>query len=427
MITLYQYIDTHIKKQITEGGMTGHMAHVIDYDEMTCTDLCDLVDRLFTGEIEDITEKVDGTNIQATMNNLGEVVFIRNKSDLNSSRGGMTIDDMARKWADKPSVSKTFVESGKIITKVFEKIGKRFFNPNKLTRRVVNCECVIEGTTNVIPYGEAQVDFHDVWTYVFEDDVWVVKDVSKVGLDKIERACEDILGAQITPQLIVKTTLESEKIRNQYKKDINKLFSSPYQTIKDWKKERFNAWIEDNYQELQTYPDILNILFERWFENNKSTNIRELRKQYSEFADQLNDLDKNRAQDIVRQVCSPLDNLFSKIGNSVINICDGFINKNNKITVITSLQNELKKTIKELRLSEDPKVQSKLLRELDRLQELGGESSINHVEGIVFRYKNKLMKLTGSFAPLNQIIGMKKFNPLSPHGHAPYQIHNRGC
>jgi hypothetical protein len=39
--------------------------------------------------------------------------------------------------------------------------------------------------------------------------------------------------------------------------------------------------------------------------------------------------------------------------------------------------------------------------------QLGGDDSINHAEGIVFNYKGRTMKMTGSFAGLNQIIGLR--------------------
>ena len=88
MINLTQYV------QIFEGGMAQHMQHVIDETDFTCQDLLDLIDDLFGGKISNATEKLDGTNIQASMNNQNEVVLIRNKSELNSERGGMTIQDM---------------------------------------------------------------------------------------------------------------------------------------------------------------------------------------------------------------------------------------------------------------------------------------------------------------------------------------------
>ena len=69
--------------------------------------------------------------------------FIRNKSNLNSELGGMSIQDMADKWADKPSVQNTFLTAGKIITEIFNKLGKKYFNPDADTRKVINCECII--------------------------------------------------------------------------------------------------------------------------------------------------------------------------------------------------------------------------------------------------------------------------------------------
>ena len=105
---------------VVEGGAGGHVSHPFDYDDFTGNDLIDIVKSLFSGEIENIKEKLDGVNLHATMNTDGQVVFIRNKSNLNSELGGMTIQDMADKWADKPSVQNTFLTGGRIITEIFQ-------------------------------------------------------------------------------------------------------------------------------------------------------------------------------------------------------------------------------------------------------------------------------------------------------------------
>ena len=52
---------------IIEGGASGHMKHPYDYTDFTLRDIKGLIRNLFSGKIEDITEKIDGTNIQATM------------------------------------------------------------------------------------------------------------------------------------------------------------------------------------------------------------------------------------------------------------------------------------------------------------------------------------------------------------------------
>jgi hypothetical protein len=44
--------------------------------------------------------------------------------------------------------------------------------------------------------------------------------------------------------------------------------------------------------------------------------------------------------------------------------------------------------------------------ELERLEAIGGVNKIVPKEGIVFVYKGNTLKLTGVFAPINQILGL---------------------
>ena len=126
MYTLQEYIENrYYELVINEGGMGGHMSHPYDYDDLTFGELKDMIEQLFSGGITELKEKLDGTNIQATVNKDGEVVFIRNKGDLNSEKGGMSVEDMAKKWADKPSVAKNYVKAGEVIKKIFLKMAKK--------------------------------------------------------------------------------------------------------------------------------------------------------------------------------------------------------------------------------------------------------------------------------------------------------------
>ena len=40
---------------------------------------------------------------------------------------------------------------------------------------------------------------------------------------------------------------------------------------------------------------------------------------------------------------------------------------------------------------------------------IGGSSAIVPSEGLVFKYKGKIYKFTGAFAPINQILGSLRF------------------
>ena len=116
MLSLLKYV------KIFEGGQAGHMAHPVDYTDFTGNDLNELVDSLFGGKVEQMKEKLDGMNIFATMNNRGDAVFIRNNGDLQSEKGGMSVDDMIEKWATKEHQKQVFSQAGEIITRIFQRV-----------------------------------------------------------------------------------------------------------------------------------------------------------------------------------------------------------------------------------------------------------------------------------------------------------------
>jgi hypothetical protein len=406
MKNLYKYL-----QNVLEGGASGHMAHPYDYTDFTLRDLKGLVRRLFEGRIEDVTEKVDGTNIQATVNKDGEVVFIRNKGNLNSEKGGMSIRDMADKWADKPSVAKTFLQAGEIITQVFSNIPNKFFNPDPETRVIVNCECVVAGKTNIMPYASDAVDFHDLWIYKFNGTEWEQDEVTKKGLEIVAKACEEIDNAQVTPQIIIKTIESSKQKIVDYIKQLDKLFKQEglkeYSTIDDWKKVRFRKECEDSHEWILN-GDGIDVLYNRWFNDDKSTNIKVIKQMYPDNVDELTSLDKKGKKDIVKNVMEPLDTFFIKMGNDVLELCDGIINSGREGEVVEILKKDLEEVVKDVETNGSEESKTKLLNQLKRLE--AGDNKVQALEGIVFRYNGKLMKVTSNFAPINQILGSIKFS-----------------
>jgi hypothetical protein len=399
---------------LIEGGASGHMAHPYDYTEFTLRDLKGLIRNLFSGKIEDITEKIDGTNIQATMNQQGQVVFIRNKTDLNSELGGMTIDDMARKWEAKPSVAKTFLTAGHIITEVFEQIGPKFFNPSDSKKLVLNCECVTEGKTNVLYYNSSQVDFHDIWVYEKnEEGKWENTDVTKTGLDTIQKACEKVDNAQITPKLIIKVQQDSEDILVSFIKKLDRIFKDAnckeQSTVDDWKFSRFLSYCKEHEEWTDWVlksEEGTRLLYRRWFYDDKSVNIKKICELYPEDTNNVRAVDKKEYKQWVASVMEPLDNFFIELGNSIIELCDGILNQDSKAEIVKKLKNDLEDAVSEIELNGDDEANQKMTRQLQRLEGM----ELNASEGIVFRYKGKLMKCTGSFAALNAAVGMIKFN-----------------
>jgi hypothetical protein len=63
-----------------------------------------------------------------------------------------------------------------------------------------------------------------------------------------------------------------------------------------------------------------------------------------------------------------------------------------------------------LKSSNDIKHLDLLQKHLSRIEALGGFEKIVPLEGIVFTYGGNTYKLTGSFAPVNQLLGAYKYS-----------------
>ena len=406
MISLVQYI-TEALQPILEGGAGGHMAHPFDYTDFTANDLIELVDSLFKGKVEHLKEKLDGMNISASMNNDGEIIFIRNNTERNSERGGILLKDLDARWDGKEHQKKVFITAGKIIEQIFPKVGKDFFNPDENHRKIINCECIIAGKTNIMPYAKDRVAFHGYTIWEKGTDkkgnfTWVEKEDVEGHVDELYKAAKGIDEAKPRPDLMIKNLEEGIKFAEKFTKAISKLWEDEgielSKSINDWKKVRFKKfapdWCKDDEQ-----------IFNRLCNGDKSVNLRELKKKYIDHNEELNDLDKKSGKEIIGKIMEPIDNLFLSIGNELLDQLDGFVNSESKDKTIDIVKKDTEDLIKTIEQSDSIEAKDKLEKCMQRLQSLGNK--YNAAEGIVVVWKGRRFKFTGSFAAINGALGTR--------------------
>jgi hypothetical protein len=78
-------------------------------------------------------------------------------------------------------------------------------------------------------------------------------------------------------------------------------------------------------------------------------------------------------------------------------------------SAVQKIRRDVIAAIKQVKRSKDVKKLATLKHQLEKLEAIGGLSSIVPSEGIVFKYKGKTYKFTGAFAPVNQILGLLNF------------------
>ena len=103
---------------------------------------------------------------------------------------------------------------------------------------------------------------------------------------------------------------------------------------------------------------------------------------------------------------------FLKLGAEVLKNVKGFVAGGSK-DIAKALGDHVKtledKKIGSVESDKFKRDMAKLNKNLDRLNAIGGTDAIAPTEGIVFQYKGGTYKLTGTFAPINQIMGIMRF------------------
>ena len=76
---------------------------------------------------------------------------------------------------------------------------------------------------------------------------------------------------------------------------------------------------------------------------------------------------------------------------------------------VQNVRRQVAKAISDVRKGGDLKKLNRMTQQLAKVQAIGGFKTIIPSEGLVFVYKGNTYKLTGAFAPVNQITGMMAF------------------
>ena len=408
-------------KLITEGGAAGHMQHPWDSHELTFMDMKEIVRRALDGRLdieEAVTEKTDGQNIQVTWKN-GQIGFARNKGTVVNP---MTTAELQSKFDNRGPISEAFGEAGNDLQQAFAKIPQDQLNQVFKNGRVfANMEIIYPATRNVIAYEVAVLQFHNLVEY---DETGNIVETDAAGGALIQRIVKDAnADMQNTFQIIPPQQIkmgrvdnfedqeaalinEIDQLRNTYNLQDNNL-------VTDYHKAWWSNIIRTKAQELgYELPDqVLNVLVYRWAFFNKETSLTVLKKMITspEFLTWVLEMDKGEFKRLYKENMEPYESIFLRLGVIVLQNAQNFLALNPS-QAVQQIKTELAELIRELQQSNDVKTLDKLKLELQRIQKLGGFDAIVPSEGIVFIYRGQTFKLTGAFAPVNQILGVLKYS-----------------
>lgn len=385
------------------GGAFGHLSNVFDVD-FSKAKLQDIIRNSLDLKFDTAEIKTDAINLLVSVKN-GKVIAARNKGHLkNYGENAMDLKGIENKFAGREvgvAYGRAMKDLQNAIGKLTTKQQDKIFNNGQ---KWLSIEVIGHGGKNIIDYqGITELRLHGTIEYGPEGTP--IAQIDKSGARILDGMLRQ-RGAEKQSNFTIKklTAAQFKSIQNVDKKKAELLsqLNSVMGNAKSVNQFKENG-VRDAVSKRIGNKALEDKLIARWMHDDK-TKITDFYKEFPEKKDLIQELDKDFGS-IIKDVMLPMEYLFLKLGSIVVGALDVFMTLNPKATK-KDLQRQLSNAIDLINSKGDAKAKAKLALELKRLEAAGGVNAIHPEEGITFFVGDEFVKLTGTFAPLNQILGM---------------------
>ncbi len=396
---------------LLEGGAAGHIQHLYEDYDLTFNKLKNIIDGLINNKII-CTEKIDGMNIYFGFKN-GKTKAVRNKSEF--KLGGL----------DKHQFDEREFESGdktkEAFIAAFNSFDRSLYNLTDQEKVDIfgvdgniflNCE-VVSTNYNVIPYDKNFILIHRSGHKSFDEQTGalnVIPDEENIRLSKtieilIPKLNENLSNTNFqvrqTPLKNLMQGIDSVYIDELFK-ELNKFGFNEDLTIKDFLHTRIVKKINETIKNIKISEQLANKILDLPTNEIVLSDSDVVDK--SQLKKSINFILSNKSK-IKKEAIKPIEDVIHKIGVLLLqNQKSDFIENNEQ--AIEKIKNELETSINKVQtlFSQDEEKLEKASREIEKIGSIDNIQSA--IEGIVFQINNKLYKITGNFAPINQIINL---------------------
>lgn len=407
------------RQLLTCGGVAGHMTHPFEDMGLTFGDMKEMFRLGLSGEITttgDPSEKLDGQNLFITFKK-GKLYAARNKGDIKS--GGMDYKSIQTKFAGRGEIERAFTyaftDLEQAIKNLTEKQQEKIF---KNGTAWMNLEIMYPESANVINYDGAYIVFHGSSLYNKEGiKIEDYPEYAKIIAGMIKQVNADTQKTFSIAKPKKLTIGQSKNFKEKLKYFVNSLTTlqnkmncTDTDTLGLWHQRWWEKYIETNVKRLGVEIEEKTIegLVKRWAFYDKSFSLNSKNIPNQELLNWSKEVDKTKLQDQQKKNVQPFEMLVLKFGAEVLkNVSDVMALNPEKTT--QKIRTDVETAIETLSSSTNVDDLKVLNTQLKRIKAAGGIESIVPLEGIVFNFNGKTYKLTGVFAPINQLLGYFKF------------------
>jgi len=298
----------------------------------------------------------------------------------------------------------------KAISSINDKQKKKIFDDGN---NWVNMEIMYPASSNVVNYDAPHLQFHNVLQYKDGKAIGAVADGGRVLAGMIKQVDANVQKnfSIIGPQFLKINPHQDYSAKKPYfLGKLNKLMSKYKMSDTNTFGEYHQAyWQEFVDKKIGNVDNTIKMgLVKRWAFFDKSFRLNSKTISDEKTLKKCLEFDKLKHADQVKKNMLPFEKLFFELGAEVLKNAEGFLAANPD-KAVQNIRKQIKSAIKVVKKGGDIKKLNRLGQQLNKLNSIGGMKSIVPSEGLVFVYKGKTYKLTGAFAPINQITGMIYF------------------
>jgi len=444
------------------GGLAGHMSHLYGDKGLKLKELIKIVSSVASGDIK-FNEKADGQNIFVTVTSDRKVFFARNKTDFKNI--GRTTEQIKSHYAQKGLKSQVeiFGDGCSVIEKVLDTLSDEtfnlVFNDEKMTGTYINCEIIHKSHPNLVLYETNHIQFHEL--QVLGDVTYETIEGLNILNKKFEKLLSEVSGQEVNidgvsgeslkftadgPRFLPSVTemLSGENL-NLFEQQsdetitmLNSLFSSVGLSNENTLGDYLIAKIEDEVLPALSIPkDLLSDISHYLIYGTDASGIKiSSRGQQGntlktfkaklaavlpkELADKLT-LGKYKTfqNGLAGAAIGPIKEIIHKFSLSIVNNAESVIASDPGLAKYATQQalsdmDGLKKAMIQDYQDVPDRLEKNLTKFERELTLLGDVKNFSQsMEGVVINYVREdgmpmLYKLTGNFAPANQLLGMSK-------------------
>jgi hypothetical protein len=401
-----------IKEELLlEGGAYGHMSHPFDDMDLTFGDLKNIITGALNGDLGVVREKTDGQALAISWKN-GRLIAARNKGHLaNAGANAMGIEGVASKFSGRGGLTDAYNFAMRDLTAAISSLSQKqrdkIFNEGKC---FMNIEVIWPESVNVIPYGQALLVFHNTTCYDESGNaVGADQSAARVLAGMIKQVNADIQSKYTIQGPPITSIPKNENLsakQGKYLSKLNRLQSQFGLGDGDTVALYHQSWWEnfiDTKAPVKVDKITKEALVRRWAFGDKSFRLNTISN--PDLQSWAMDNDKVNVVKQQKDNIKPFEEIFLGVGADVLDFVSSVLTVHPD-KAIRSMKDKLKQVASQIKTSGDATKIQKFKTELARLNSLGGINRIVAAEGLVFFYNGKTYKLTGTFAPLNQLLGI---------------------